>query len=492
MKHASQLSRDTIAVAIAAGVAGIAGNLALVGLSPTELVVGQIDAAVVEATPDALVTFSIETLGSSGHALHVALSIGIAVVALGSMAMLGQSLGRAAKSPTTSVVATFGLVTAVALLVTGTPLAALATGAGAGVAVALRVVLRVVRDDPAGVSLDRRRAIEYAASVGVLAAVGSAAGVLRTKQDFEAVGGEVSQTMLDDAAAASFDVAGLQGLVSTRREHFEVDIGAINPSRDDVTHAISVTGAVEDEQEFSMQDLRELPTENRYNTLRCVGDDLNGRKIDTAVWTGTPTNAVLAEIDQHSDCECVMLRAPDGYEVEFPLEALRGGLLAYGMNGVEVPKGHGFPVRALVPGHWGETNVKWLTEIEFLEKPADGYWERRGWQGTGPVETVAKIHAVEKRGDGRVVVAGPAYAGTRGIERVEVTTDGGGTWQDAQLTEPLPGEDVWRHWKADLDLEEQTTVTARATDGTGTLQSSDESGSYPSGASGWVSKEVKP
>jgi len=298
--------------------------------------------------------------------------------------------------------------------------------------------------------------------------------------------------MLDDAAAASFDVDGLGGLVSTREAHYEVDINAIDPSRTAENHSVSVTGAVEEPAEFSTSDLRALPTENRYNTLRCVGDDLNGKKMDTAVWTGTPVNAVLDAVTPTSDCECVMLRAADGYYVQFPVEALRGGLLAYGMNGKELPKGHGYPVRTLVPGHWGETNVKWLDEIEFLDEAVDGYWEEKGWHGTGPVETVAKIHAVEKHGDGRVTVAGPTYAGTRGVEGVEVTVDDGDSWQEAELTDPLPGDDVWRQWRATFDLDGPAEVVARATDGTGRRQPEERSGSYPSGASGWVSKELRP
>jgi len=109
------------------------------------------------------------------------------------------------------------------------------------------------------------------------------------------------------------------------------------------------------------------------------------------------------------------------------------------------------------------------------------------------VNTVAKLHVENDLEDGRKQVAGHAYAGTRGIERVEVSTDGGDSWADARLSGPLPGEDVWRQWAYEYDPPERShEVVVRATDGTGTLQPREEESPYPSGASGWVSKSVDP
>jgi hypothetical protein len=147
-------------------------------------------------------------------------------------------------------------------------------------------------------------------------------------------------------------------------------------------------------------------------------------------------------------------------------------------------------VRVLIPGHWGETNVKWLDEIELLGEEMDGYWEQRGWHGTGPVNTVAKLWSESRLDDGAVEVAGHAYAGTRGIERVEVSTDGGESWRDADLSDPLPGDDVWRQWRHEFETDGVHDVVVRATDGEGTRQSQERSESFPSGATGWVSETV--
>jgi hypothetical protein len=186
------------------------------------------------------------------------------------------------------------------------------------------------------------------------------------------------------------------------------------------------------------------------------------------------------------------LHGADAYYNEFPIDALWPGLLAYRMNGRPLPRAHGAPVRALVPGHWGEINVKWLTEIEVRDEDTMGYWEHRGWHGTGPVNTVAKLWQTRSLGSGRYEVAGHAYAGTRGIEAVEVSTDEGDTWVEAELSEPLPGDDVWRQWRHEYGAGGWHEVIVRARDGDGNLQIPEEDGPRPDGATGWVSETVGP
>ncbi|MFC7176028.1 molybdopterin-dependent oxidoreductase [Halosegnis marinus] len=257
-----------------------------------------------------------------------------------------------------------------------------------------------------------------------------------------------------------------------------------------------MTGAVESEVDVGYDDLTAMPSSEVFSTLRCVGEPLNGRKMDTALWTAVPLADLLERAGAGENC-CVMLRAADDYYEEFPLAALESGMLAYRMNGRPLPRGHGAPVRALIPGHWGEINVKWLTEIEVLSEPAEGYWENRGWHGTGPVNTVAKLHAVE-RDDGRITVAGHAYAGTRGVSAVEVSTDGGATWTGATLSEPLvgsdgaPAADAWRQWSHEYESPgERHEVVVRAREADGTLQPEDRADAFPSGPTGWVSRELR-
>jgi hypothetical protein len=302
------------------------------------------------------------------------------------------------------------------------------------------------------------------------------------------------ESKLATARERSFDIDGLDPLVSNG--FFEVDINSIDPDITADEWSLTITGAVEEEVTISYDEIREMEAVNTFSTLRCVGDSLNGKKIDTALWTGVPLQNLLsmAGVDE-SDCDCVMLRAQDDYEVAFPIEAFNRGYAVYGMNGNVLPRGHGYPVRAVIPGHWGEVNTKWLSEIEVLERETDGYWEERGWEGTGPVKPTATLHHDEKVGDQRLV-AGHAYGGLRGVSAVEVSTDGGETWDSAELSEPLPAtdgsgaaEDAWRQWQLTYEPPEQShTVIVRMIDEDGTVQTDEETGPYPSGPSGLVSK----
>ncbi len=473
------------AISLLAGVAAVAGSYAVVGFTPS-FVAAPVSTFVVETTPNAVVTWSIQTLGDLGDQLGFLLALVLTTLLFAVTAAVGVRIADAADVPAAPVAGL--LCVAPALALTGAPVSALAAGAGAGIVVAA-ARFRSTAGEP--VSETRRSLLRALAGAVAVGGVGGALGAGRgddTPKRTGPVSGDV-QSLLDEADAKSLAIDGLEGLVST--EFYQVDINSVDPvvSADD--WELTVTGAVEEELHFTLDDLKSMPEEHRFITLRCVGESLNGKKMDNALWTGVPISALFEGTTMPDEC-CVMFRAADDYYEEFPLAALEDGFLAYEMNGNPLPRSHGHPVRALIPGHWGEINVKWLSEIEVLEQEAEGYWEKRGWHGTGPVNTVAKLHAVNHLDGGRVQVGGHAYAGTRGIERVEVSTDGGGSWTDARLSEPLPGTDVWRQWEHTYEASGAHDVVVRATDGRGNLQSKNEANAYPNGATGWVSKRIEP
>ena len=493
---------ESAAVAVAAGVAAVAGSYAAAGFTPG-FVVAPVSDFVVAATPDAVVTWSIQTLGSLGQQLGLLLALvlttGLFALATGVGRMLADRF--AVPAPPVVAVACVGA----ALGLTGAVVSTLAAGASAGLVVGLAGLGR--RDSGAGATSRSRRHVLQAAA-GALGIAGAGA-VLGSRRGGEVPddGGPVDadvQDLLAGAEEKSLGVSGIEPLVS--EDFYQVDISNVDPTVDADDWTLSVTGAVEEELEFDYDDLTEREFEHRFVTLRCVGESLNGKKMDTALWTGVPVMDLLDEADLNaSENCCVMLRAADDFFEEFPLSALRDGFLAVEMNGEPLPRGHGYPVRALIPGHWGEINVKWLTEIEVLEEEVDGYWERRGWHGTGPVETVAKLHAVNHLDGGEIQVGGHAYAGTRGIQQVEVSTDGGEAWDEATLSEPLPGtvgesgsasdrtaDDAWRQWEYTYEADRPHEVVVRATDGEGNLQPEEETDAFPSGPTGWVSRRVEP
>ncbi|SEQ97083.1 molybdopterin-dependent oxidoreductase [Natrinema salaciae] len=492
-------SRNAVAFATLAGMTGVAGSYMAAGYS-REFLVAPIDDLVVRTTPGPIVAWTIENVGEQGHLLHIALSFGIATGLLAGAAIIGLHVARGCERPVIGVGLSGVLAWSLTAMITAEPL--LAVGAAGPVTVFTAVgatPLAAPERDPS-----RRRAL--VSSVSALAFVGTAIGFRRLTTDDDTVGGEpldeitdsgngttddVEATLMREAEAKSLDIRGdVPGLVSTFEEFYNVDIAEFDPTLSPDDWSLTITGEVGDGVTVTFDELTDMPTERRFVTLRCVGEGLNGQKLDNAVWTGTPIKPLLEEADPEGECACAMLRAEDGYFVQFPIEALEDGLLAWGMNGRSLPQSHGHPVRVLIPGHWGETNVKWLTEIELLDEEMDGYWEQRGWHGTGPVNTVAKLWSDTVRDSENVEVAGHAYAGTRGIERVEVSVDGGGTWRDAELSEPLPGIDVWRQWRYEFEPDGSHEVVVRAIDGEGTLQPEERTDAFPSGATGWVTKTV--
>ncbi|WP_251341483.1 molybdopterin-dependent oxidoreductase [Haloplanus halophilus] len=473
------------AVALAGGVAAVAGSYAVVGDAPA-FVAAPIANLTVTLAPGVLVTFAITVLGDLGSKLAYASGLAVTAALLGVVVAAGRLAAARIDRPLLAPAAVALAVGAVAGVLAG----ALDSAVGAAVGAALVATVADLGGDAGTPTDDGRRALLSGAAALAVAALGVGGRRAFAPSDptpTTPVPDDVA-ALLAEAEGKSLAVEGLEPLVS---DHFyRVDIANVDPDPAREDWSLRIHGAVGEETTYTFADVEAMEHEHRFETLRCVGESLNGRKLDTAVWTGVPLMGLLEPADLQG--EYVMLRAADGYYEEFPVAALETGFLAVGMNGQPLPRAHGAPARALIPGHWGEINVKWLTEIEILDEPATGYWEERGWHGTGPVNTVAKLWATNRLDDGRIEVAGPAYAGTRGIESVEVSTDGGDTWTEADLSTPLPGEDVWRQWVYRYEATGPHEVVVRAIDGTGTLQPEDERRAFPSGPSGWVSRSVDP
>ncbi|WP_254768073.1 molybdopterin-dependent oxidoreductase [Salinilacihabitans rarus] len=483
-------SRTDFLFAVLAGGTGVAGSYAVAGYT-RRFVVAPIDAAVVRLTPGEIVAFVIQNVGEQGHLLHVGLSLVVATGLLAATALGGRYAARRVGRPVVGGGLACVLAWGLTVSITAEPVLAVgAAGPVAAFTTAGAVPLAASGRDPS-----RRRVL--VASASALTFLGISIGLGRSTAPGKPATGETGEideevsTLLQEAEAKSLDIRGdVPGLVSTFDEFYNVDIATFDPTLSPEDWSLTITGEVDDDVTVSFDELTDMPTERRFVTLRCVGETLNGRKLDNAVWTGTPIKPLLEEADPGGECGCAMVHAADDYFVQFPIEALEDGFLAWEMNGRPLPRSHGHPVRVLIPGHWGETNVKWLTEIELLDEEIDGYWEQRGWHGTGPVNTVAKLWSDATLDDGNVEVAGHAYAGTRGIESVEVSIDAGETWRDAELSDPLPGDDVWRQWRYEFEADGTHDVVVRAIDGEGTLQPEAPSEAFPSGATGWVSKTV--
>ena len=160
------------------------------------------------------------------------------------------------------------------------------------------------------------------------------------------------------------------------------------------------------------------------------------------------------------------------------------------MNGEQLNDTHGFPLRLLVPGIFGMKNVKWITRIELVSEDFLGYWQKHGWSDPAPVNTMSRVDGPTSDAmleSGSQVAAGVAFAGDRQINTVEISTDEGASWTPANV-KPAIGPYAWSLWQAPIELPADGSplyVWVRATDGNGQVQTADDIGSYPDGASGY-------
>jgi DMSO/TMAO reductase YedYZ molybdopterin-dependent catalytic subunit len=291
-------------------------------------------------------------------------------------------------------------------------------------------------------------------------------------------GGDVSPAPLPQPRPgdrAFADVPGLSPRLTPNARFYVVNEELLYPDVDPATWRLEVRGLVDRPFSMSYRELRAMPAVEQFQTLECISNKVGGKLISNARWRGVPMSALLDRAGVRPGAIEVVSRSVDGYADSLPLaDATRPTtLVAVGMNGHVLPREHGFPARLLAPGYYGMKQPKWLGSIEVVDRPFEGYWEVRGWVKRAVVKTMSRIDtAQEGPPEGNVLtVAGVAFAGDRGISRVEVSADGGVTWNDAQLeTELSPFS--WRRWRYRFRLPARVEVRigVRATDGTGAVQ----------------------
>jgi DMSO/TMAO reductase YedYZ molybdopterin-dependent catalytic subunit len=275
-------------------------------------------------------------------------------------------------------------------------------------------------------------------------------------------------------------------------EFYIVSKNLLDPGIDAGEWSLRVHGSVAKTVELSYEDIKLMPAIRQYATLQCISNEIGGDLMGNALWTGVPLKLVLDLAAPKSDATHVLFRCEDDYMESLPIEraSLPEVLLAYEMNGARLTEKHGYPLRLLAPGKYGMRNPKWITEIILASADKPGYWVERGWSSETEMNTSSRID-IPSPGDvlppGLVRVHGVAFSGKRGISRVEVSTDGGSSWAPAQVKAPLSPY-TWVLWRYDWQVpstETQLSVLARATDGSGGLQTADESPPYPDGATGY-------
>ncbi|MGH3649457.1 MAG: molybdopterin-dependent oxidoreductase, partial [Acidimicrobiia bacterium] len=297
------------------------------------------------------------------------------------------------------------------------------------------------------------------------------------------------------APAANFEVEGLESILVPNENFYRIDTALSIPRIDLQEWTLSITGMVDRPYSIDFSDLLDMRMVERDVTLSCVSNRVGGDLVGNARWLGVPLTEIIDRAGVQPGAEQLVGRSVDNdnFTVGFPVEAAYDGreaLVAVGMNGEPLPFEHGFPARLVVAGLYGYVSAtKWLSEIEFTTWDGfDAYWIPRGWAKEAPVKTQSRIDTPDGRAvipPGRHVVAGVAWAPTRGISGVEVQLGEGEPWIEAELSEPL-STNAWVQWKLDWEAGEGPHILrCRATDGEGELQTHELRPPAPDGATGW-------
>jgi DMSO/TMAO reductase YedYZ molybdopterin-dependent catalytic subunit len=315
----------------------------------------------------------------------------------------------------------------------------------------------------------------------------------------------------------------LQYEITPTELFYRIDISPIVPTINAQTWKLSVKGLVDNPIELTYEELKAMPSVEQFSTLSCVSNKVGGDLISNAIWKGIPLKNLLNKAQIRQGARYIVFRCYDGYDVGIPLEkGLEDGtILAYEMNRAVLTPAHGFPVRAIVPNIYGMMNAKWITEIEIIDYVYEGFWQRKGWSNIATINTLSSIVVpgnapIRTRfrgflpansnlaGSGNVTnssspssssppgrtatVGGIAFAGTRGISKVQVSIDNGVTWKEATIKEPLSSYS-WVMWAAEVNLpdvqEKEYTLTVRATDKAGKVQTSEVRQPFPDGSTGY-------
>jgi DMSO/TMAO reductase YedYZ molybdopterin-dependent catalytic subunit len=228
-------------------------------------------------------------------------------------------------------------------------------------------------------------------------------------------------------------------LTQDKLYYISKNIEAFDPNPSESDWRLEVRGLVTNPRSLSLLELKSLPRVTSERTLVCISNPVGGPLIGNVVWSGVRVRDLLQSAGVQPGARWVIWRSSDGYVESLPLAAAleQDVLLAFEINGQPLMRRHGFPLRVLIPDRLGMKQPKWITAIELSATEIPGYWAERGWSRTGRIEPMSRI---DEPRQGSVLQAGQtteirgvAFAGTRPISRVEVSTDGGQSWLEAQL-----------------------------------------------------------
>ena len=296
----------------------------------------------------------------------------------------------------------------------------------------------------------------------------------------------------------------LTGIITPGGLHYErhhAGVPAIDPDQ----HRLVVHGLVERPLVFSMEDITRFPSVSRIHFLECSGNTQGWNApipeltvqhthglLSCSEWTGVPLSTVLAEAGVKPEAKWMLTEGGDAAAMtrSIPIEkALDDALLVYAQNGERLRPEQGYPLRLLLPGFEGNTNIKWLRRIKLGTAPFQTREETSKYTLLMPDGRASQFNFVMEaksvitfpsgghhlKRQGFYEISGLAWSGNGRIVKVEVSVDGGESWQLASLQEPVLSKCLTRFrfpWNWDG---RPAFISSRATDETGYVQPSHHS-----------------
>ncbi len=309
---------------------------------------------------------------------------------------------------------------------------------------------------------------------------------------------------LYDRATFSYDGTvyngpGVQPVVPNDK-FYSVTKNVVDPNVSTSVWGLELFGLVDRTRIYDFDAISAMPPVVQETTLMCISNRIGAGLASNAVWTGVPMAELLNASGVQEGAVEVMVYGSDGYTDTFSIEKALDPttMVVYLMNGEPLPPRHGYPVRVIVPGLYGEKNVKWVTGIEVLDHDGKGFYEQQGWGPNFVVPTRSDFFAPKwtrrqgkdsfdqpMRANQAVELRGRGFAGDRGVRSVEISLDGGESWNPTTID--YPGTRLtWVFWSyvwtptAPGDY----LLTVRATDQNGGQQTSEVRGTAPQGATG--------
>jgi DMSO/TMAO reductase YedYZ molybdopterin-dependent catalytic subunit len=490
-------------VAAAAVGLGVA-QLGAVPLGPAADALNAVGSTVIDLTPGAIKEWAIQTFGTADK-LFVSVAVVVVIVAIAA----GAGISERRRVPLGSIAVTGGGIIGCAAIVsrsgaTAADIIPTIIGICCGMAVLRVLTVRLparVPESAIDVADRGRRLSLMAFGLVGLGVVGAVTGAVSTRRVHSVAGDRKAFAAPPPVLRAPPLPNGVQpqgvalpSFITRNDDFYRIDTALLVPQLSRTDWRLKIHGMVDREITHSFNDLRSFELVEKVVTLTCVSNPVGGDLVSNAVWGGYRVRDLLAAAGIHRDADMVLSTSVDGFTAGTPVEALtddRDSLLAITMNDEPLPIQHGYPARLVVPGLYGYVSAtKWVVDLELTRfDRAQAYWTGLGFPAQAPIKTQSRIdvpHHGQQMPAGQMTFGGVAWAQRRGVRAVEVRIDNG-QWRMADLAASY-SDDTWRLWSYRWEATRGPhTITVRATDNTGAVQTPEEADGMPDGATGWHS-----